>query len=198
MPAARPVCSKGGAACMEAVHHAHGRTWDHDGVQSEDGDGRGTKDLRETLADRGVPACLDQRALLLTTVPRQGPPEGDDGSNVGVPQLQPDKVVQHTAQLQSGNGARLESPKGELLPEPKTGGPHPRNTTRNFPANMRRKICRRSIPQKLFLHSFLSPGFLSANEGTPINPVSPMTHCSSPRSCAPLSNKDLQIGVFPL
>src|SRR5258708_1676655 len=159
MPAARPVCSKGGAACMEAVHHAHGRTWDHDGVQSEDGDGRGTKDLRETLADRGVPACLDQRGLLLTTVPRQGPPEGDDGSNVGVPQLQPDKVVQHTAQLQSGNGARLESPKGELLPEPKTGGPHPRNTTRNFPANMRRKICRRSIPQKLFLHSFLSPIF---------------------------------------
>src|SRR5258708_37974102 len=159
MPAARPVCSKGGAAGMEAVHHAHGRTWDPNGDQSEDGDGRGTKDLRETLADRGVPACLDQRALLLTTVPRQGPPEGDDGSNVGVPQLQPDKVVQHTAQLQSGNGARLESPKGELLPEPKTGGPHPRNTTRNSPANMRWQICRRSIPQNLFLHSFQTGRF---------------------------------------
>src|SRR6266849_9902733 len=134
MPAARPVCSQGGAACMEAVHHAHGRTGDHDGVQSEDGDGRGTKDLRETLADRGVPACLDQRALLLTTVPLPRPPQGDDGSNVGVPQLQPDKVVQHTAQLQSGNGTRLESPKanerGGWRAEHflrKTGGPYPRN-----------------------------------------------------------------------
>src|SRR5258707_7373449 len=152
MPAARPVCSKGGSAGMEAVHHAHGRTWSHDGVQSEDGNGRSTKNLRETLADRGVPACLDQRALLLTTVPLSGPPEGDDGSNVGVPQLQPDKVVQHTAQLQSGNSARLESPKanffGNRKPESlinKTQSETPKKTSNG-------KTCRRGFPQKQFFH----------------------------------------------
>src|SRR5258708_32860003 len=160
MPAARPVCSKGGAACMEAVHHAHGRTWDHDGVQSEDGDGRGTKDLRETLADRGVPACLDQRALLLTTVPRQGPPEGDDGSNVGVPQLQPDKVVQHTAQLQSGNSAHLESLKANFLRNRKPEVPIHETQLGTPQQTCDGKICRRSIPQKLFLHSFQTGRFL--------------------------------------
>src|SRR4029077_282091 len=91
-----------------AVHHAHGRTCDDDGVQGEDGDGRGTADLRETLTDRGVPACLDQRALWLAAVPVSKPPEGDYGGHLGVPQLQPDKVVQRAAQVQSGNSIRLQ------------------------------------------------------------------------------------------
>jgi transposase len=59
LPAARPVRSTGRATRVEAVHHASRRTCDDDGVQGEDGDRRGTTDLRETLADRGVPACLD-------------------------------------------------------------------------------------------------------------------------------------------
>src|SRR6266404_4220045 len=166
MPAARPVCSKGGSAGMEAVHHAHGRTWSHDGVQSEDGNGRSTKNLRETLADRGVPACLDQRALLLTTVPLSGPPEGDDGSNVGVPQLQPDKVVQHTAQLQSGNSARLESPKANFLRNRKPEVPIHETQLGTPQQTCDGKICRRSIPQKLFLHSFQTERILRYDLGT--------------------------------
>jgi hypothetical protein len=59
LPAARPVRSTGRATRVEAVHHASRRTCDDDGVQGEDGDRRGTTDLRETLSDRGVPACLD-------------------------------------------------------------------------------------------------------------------------------------------
>ena len=51
--------STGGAARLEAIHHASRRTCDDDGVQGQDGDRRGTTDLRETLADRGVPACVD-------------------------------------------------------------------------------------------------------------------------------------------
>src|ERR1700692_2751570 len=107
LPVARPVRSTGRAARVEAIHHAPRRTSDYDGVQGEDGDRRGTTDLRETLADRGVPACLDQRALRLTAVPVSEPPEGSHGSHLGVPQLQPDQVVQHTAQSQSENSVRL-------------------------------------------------------------------------------------------
>src|SRR5260370_40694477 len=55
----------------------------------------------------GVPACLDQGALRLTAVSLQGPPEGSDGSHLGVSQLQPDKVGQHTGQVQSRNSASL-------------------------------------------------------------------------------------------
>jgi hypothetical protein len=58
LPAARPVRSTERATRVEAIHHASRRTCDDDGVQGEDGDRRGTTDLRETLADRGVPACL--------------------------------------------------------------------------------------------------------------------------------------------
>jgi hypothetical protein len=82
-------------------------TRDYDDVQGQDGDGRGTRDLRATFADRGVPACLDQGALRLTAISMQGPPEGSDGSHLGVSQLQADKVVQHTAQAQSRNSASL-------------------------------------------------------------------------------------------
>src|SRR5216683_2924039 len=60
------------------------------------------------LADRGVSTRLDQRALRLTAVPVSKPPEGSHGSHLGVPQLQPDKVVQHTTKAQSGNSVRLE------------------------------------------------------------------------------------------
>jgi hypothetical protein len=70
-----------------------------------------TEEARQIYAKRsqncGVPACLDQRALRLTPVPVPEPPEGNDGSYLGVPQLQPDKVVQYTAQVQSGNSVRL-------------------------------------------------------------------------------------------
>src|SRR5713226_8240327 len=59
LPAARPVRSTGRAVRVEAVCHAPRRTCDDDGVQGEDGDRRSTTNLRETLADRGVPACLD-------------------------------------------------------------------------------------------------------------------------------------------
>src|ERR1700674_1179754 len=107
LPAARPVRSTEPATRVEAVHHAPGRTCDYDGVQGEDGDQRSTTDLCETLADRGVPACLDQRALRLTAVPLSEPPEGSHGSHLGVPQLQPDEVVQHTTPAQSGNRVRL-------------------------------------------------------------------------------------------
>src|SRR6266849_1852343 len=105
---ARPVRSTERAARVEAIHHAPRRTCDYDGVQSQDGNRRGTTDLRETLADRGVSPRLDQRALRLTPVPVSEPPEGSHGSHLGLSQLQPDKMVQHTAQNQSGYRIRLE------------------------------------------------------------------------------------------
>jgi hypothetical protein len=107
LPVARPVRSTDRATPREAIHHAQPRTCDDDGVEGENGDGRGATDLRETLAGREVPACLDQRALRLTAVPMSKPPEGHDGGYLGLPQLQPDKVVQHTAQIQSEYRIRL-------------------------------------------------------------------------------------------
>src|SRR5579864_1380344 len=47
---------------------------------TQDGDRRGTTDLRATLPDRRVSACLDQAALRFTAVPVSRPSEGNDGS----------------------------------------------------------------------------------------------------------------------
>src|SRR5258708_2226 len=113
LSAARPVRFPERATRVEALRHAPRRTCDYDGVQSQDGDRRGTTDLRATLADRGVPPCLDQRALRLTAVPVPEPPEGSHGSHLGLSQLQPDQVVQHTTQAQSGNSVHLRPRTGK-------------------------------------------------------------------------------------
>ena len=98
LPAARPMRPAGSAARMAAVDYTPRRTCCNDGLQSQDEDARGTTDLCPALADRRVPARLDQRALRLATVPLPRPAEGSDGSHLGLPQLQPDKMVQHKTQ----------------------------------------------------------------------------------------------------
>ena len=120
----------------------------------------------------------------------------DDGSNVGVPQLQPGKVVQHTAQLQSGNGARLESPEANpsgtenqgFCPRTQPGTP-PQTCDSKSAGEMSHKPIssllpapsfpnvhrlRNSVTESFgrFLHSFQVPKFLSPT-GSQAVPFSP-------------------------
>jgi hypothetical protein len=62
MRSARPVRSTGGAARLEAIHHAHPRACEYNGVQSQDGNGRGTTDIRETLTDRRSSRTLGSKS----------------------------------------------------------------------------------------------------------------------------------------
>ena len=90
-----------GAAGLAALDHAPARTIGDDRVQAEDGH-RGSKtNLRATLADRRVPARLDQRALRPTTVPLPRSPESSHGSDLGLPKLQPDEMVRPKADTAS-------------------------------------------------------------------------------------------------
>jgi hypothetical protein len=67
---------------------------------NQDEDRRGATNLCSALADRRVPPRLDQGGLRLATVSLPWPAEGSDGSHLGMPQLQPHKVVQHKTQVE--------------------------------------------------------------------------------------------------
>src|SRR5215831_8853051 len=110
MSVAQPMCSTECASSLVAVDHTAGRTRGYDRVQGQDGNARGAGDLRETLADSGVPTRLDQGALRLKTIPLSWSSEGNDGSYLGVSQLQPLKMVQHTPQAPYGTCVRLARP----------------------------------------------------------------------------------------
>jgi hypothetical protein len=158
LPAAQPVRSTESATRVEAVHHAPPRTCDYDGVQGEDGDRRSTTDLCETLTDRGVSARLDERALRLTPVPLSEPLEGNNGSYLGVPQLQPDPVVQPGTQTPSGSSVRVGSETQS--PSPTASRVSYSRETHNPRANNALTIFNDNCKAKnLFLHSFLSPVF---------------------------------------
>src|SRR5216684_2371619 len=175
LPVAQPVRSTRRTGGLEAIHHAPRRTCDYDGVQSQDGNRRGTTDLRETLADCGVSTCLDQRALRLTTVPVSEPPEGSHGSHLGVPQLQPDKMVQHTTRAQSGNSFRLR---------PRTGAGSPAHEQLIYPAQTTRwqfhnKTAKQNpISSQLPVPRFPSLGFPLGSP--PLPEIRAMRTCPSP------------------
>src|ERR1700735_4432256 len=118
LPAARKVRTTTGASGVAALDHASARTICDDRVQAEDGN-RGSKtNLRATLADRRVPARLDQRALRSKAVPLPRPPESNHGSYLGLSKLQPDEMVRpkadtaSNASVESFNGCRKVCGRG--------------------------------------------------------------------------------------
>src|SRR5260370_36767205 len=139
LSAARPVRCPERETRVEALRPATRRTCDYDGVQSQDGDRRGTTDLRATLADRGVPPCLDQRALRLTAVPVPEPPEGSHGSHLGLSQLQPDQEGQHTTQAQSGNNVHLRPRTGKAVSSTQPISPPKKSDGKSSTPQMRSK-----------------------------------------------------------
>src|ERR1035438_9714933 len=78
---------------VAALDHPPARAIGDDRVQTEDGHGRSKANLRATLADRRVPACLDQGALRVTPVSLPRPLESGHGSDLGLSKLQPDEMV---------------------------------------------------------------------------------------------------------
>ena len=83
-----------------ALNHASRTTLCDDRVQAEDGDRGSETNLRAPLAGRRVPARLDQGALRVTAVSLSGSGEDNDGSDLGLPELQPHTLVQLTTQAQ--------------------------------------------------------------------------------------------------
>src|ERR1700690_2192826 len=86
-----------GAARLAALDHASARAICNDRVQTEDGNGGSKTNLRAPLADRRVPARLDQRALRTTAVSLPRPRESSHGGYLGLSQLQPDEMVRPKA-----------------------------------------------------------------------------------------------------
>ncbi len=82
-----------GASRLAALNHAPRRTSGNDRIQAEDGNGGSETNLRATLADRRVPACLDKRTLQPASVSLPRSPESNDGSDLGLPKLQPVEMV---------------------------------------------------------------------------------------------------------
>src|SRR6266852_1119569 len=82
-----------GAPGVAALDYPPARTICNDRVQTEDGNGGSKTNLRATLADRRVPARMDQTTLRSMTVPLQRSPQGQHGSHVGLSQLQHHPLV---------------------------------------------------------------------------------------------------------
>src|ERR1700677_1510639 len=85
---------------MGALRHTQRGSCCDDGFQSQDGDRRGKSNLPPTVADRGVPARLDQRAMCTPAISMPRTRKDIDGSYLGLPQLQHHSVGQHTTQAQ--------------------------------------------------------------------------------------------------
>src|ERR1039458_6060549 len=83
---------------MEAVPHSQRGSCCDNCFQSQDEDRRGKANLRPTIANRRVPARLDQGTLWAPAISMPRKKEDINGSYLGLPQLQPHPVVQHTAQ----------------------------------------------------------------------------------------------------
>jgi hypothetical protein len=141
-----PHCPlRGQCARMAEVDYPPRRTGSNDGLQNQDEDRRGAINLRSALADRRVPPRLDQRALRLATVSLTWPAEGSGGSHLGMPQLQPHKVVQYKMQVEPGScvSTSLTTASKELVPmlpavtlhrvqHLKTPSPHPNEPRIDF------------------------------------------------------------------
>src|SRR5881275_1197638 len=107
LPAARQVRTPTGEARLAALDHAARRTIGDDRLQAEDGYGASETNLCTALADRRVPARLDQRALRVTAVSLSGSREDNYGSDLGLPELQPHTLVQLTTQAQFPTSTHL-------------------------------------------------------------------------------------------
>jgi len=81
------------------------------------------------------------------------------GSRLGVPQLQPDNVVQHATQAQSENGVGLG--RQTRTPSRTESRMFYSRATHNNAQTRRLQICNKTTQENLFLRSFLSPRFLS-------------------------------------
>lgn len=92
---------------MAPVGNAHRRARGDDGIQGQDENGRSTADLRATFAGRGVRACLDEGALRIAAVPLPRAAEGDDGSDVGLLELQLNAMVRPAALVAPHSGFDL-------------------------------------------------------------------------------------------
>ena len=149
-----------------------------DRIQAEDGN-RGSKtNLRATLADRGVPARLDQRTLRPAAVPLPRPLESSHGNDLGLSKLQPDQMVRPKADTASnasvGSFRRRQKPCGhERCRKHEAPQLNPRPSSRSH--------------ESQFLHGFLSPICLSTSccrliaasrgsAGTPWSLTSASTH----------------------
>src|SRR5215468_4831526 len=83
MPATQPMCPRGCKPRLVAIDHAHRRASSNHSIQGQDGNRRGTTDLRTTFPDCRVSARLDQGALRTATVSLSRPPQGQYGSDLG-------------------------------------------------------------------------------------------------------------------
>lgn len=89
---------------MAPVGNAHRRVRSDDCIQGQDENGRSAADLRATFASRGVRACLDEGTLWTAAVPLPRTPAGNDGSYVGVLELQLSALVRSAARVAPHSG----------------------------------------------------------------------------------------------
>jgi hypothetical protein len=130
-------------AQIEALDHAPRRTVGDNRVQAEDGNAGSKTNLCAALADRRVPARLDQGALPVTPVSLSGSREDDDGSDLGLPELQPHTLVQLTTQAQFRTSTHLNPRPSATIGQAATAKSH---STLPYDKDQ-------------FLHSFLSSIF---------------------------------------
>src|SRR5437867_3523296 len=93
MSATRSLRTTQRSGRLASVDHAHRRTCRDIDVQSQDENGSSAANLRATFAGCGVRARLDQGTLRLATISLPRATESDDGSYLGLLELQLNAMV---------------------------------------------------------------------------------------------------------